>query len=108
MDFLPAVPRDVPKQLFKAELTLSVGGGSRRGSTSSDGGQSTGRRMSLAALGFGGGNKEAAAQNNGKQPETHTEGVWYWPCQIGVTDVSCHQYRSLSPWEAVVPASGAG
>ena len=100
MDFLPAVPRDVPKQLYKAELTLSIGGGSRRGSTSSDGGQSTGRRRSFAALGLGGGGGGNQAQDNGKQPETHAEGVWYWPCQVGATEVSCHRRRDLSPWEA--------
>lgn len=99
MDFLPAVPRDVPRQMYKTELTLSVGGGSRRGSTASDGAhgtQPTGRRMSLAALGLGGGGGGGAQQSNGKQPETHTEGVWYWPCLVGATDVSCHSMGSRS------------
>lgn len=90
MDFLPAVPRDVPRQMYKTELTLSVGGGSRRGSASGD---QAGRRKSLSALGFGGGGEK---QSNGKQPESHTEGVWYWPCLVGATEVSCHRWSNYA------------
>lgn len=78
MDFLPAAPREVPRQLYKTELTLSVGSPSRRGSASSDGNK--GRRKSFSA-GLG-------ASGNGKQPESQTEGVWYWSCLVGVDNVS--------------------